>query len=317
MGEVRELTEEELKELSDGRGADPKVGRFYGWLAKSRGAVTTPTYTNSKLVDYVKRSPNHSGLRTHKIDRITIHHMAGVLSVEQCGSIFASAARQASSNYGIDSNGRVGLYVDEKNRSWASSSWDNDQRAVTIEVSNSATGGQWPVSDKALSKLIDLCVDICKRNNIRKLNYTGSTTGNLTLHCWFAATACPGPYLKSKMKYIATQVNKRLVWASKYTLKNMVYPTKVKKGTAFVCKGTIGSVNYMRRVEIGIVDKTGKKWTSRKMDLSIGDWSFDIGNKVGLRLHFNTLPKGTYYYRCWCWDDNGAKKVFDKKFTVI
>lgn len=166
--------------------------------------------SNSKLVNYTKISPNSSNPRNHKIDKITIHHTAGVVSVETLGNIFAKESRQASSNYGIGSDGRVGLYVDEANRSWCSSSADNDNRAITIEVSNSAKGGDWSVSDKVLAKLIDLCVDICQRNGIAKLNYTGDKTGNLTMHKWFAATACPGPYLASKFPYIADEVNKRL-----------------------------------------------------------------------------------------------------------
>jgi N-acetyl-anhydromuramyl-L-alanine amidase AmpD len=166
--------------------------------------------SNSKLVDYVKISPNSSNPRTKKIDTITIHHMAGNLSVETCGDVFAPKSRQASSNYGIGSDGRVGMYVEEANRAWTSSSGANDNRAVTIEVANDEIGGNWHVSDKALAKLIDLCVDICKRNGIAKLNYTGDTSGNLTMHKWFAATNCPGPYLESKFPYIADEVNKRL-----------------------------------------------------------------------------------------------------------
>lgn len=166
--------------------------------------------SNSSLVSYKKLSPNCNKPRNHVIDTITIHHMAGNLSVETCGNIFARSSRQASSNYGIDSNGRVGLYVDEANRSWCSGNRANDHRAVTIEVANDQIGGNWHVSDKALAKLIDLCVDICKRNGIKKLNYTGDKTGNLTMHKWFQATTCPGPYLESKFPYIAEQVNKRL-----------------------------------------------------------------------------------------------------------
>lgn len=166
--------------------------------------------SNSSLVNYKKLSPNCNKPRNHAIDTITIHHMAGNLSVETCGNIFARSSRKASSNYGIDSKGRVGLYVDEANRSWCSGNRANDHRAVTIEVANDQIGGNWHVSDKALAKLIDLCVDICKRNGIKKLNYTGDKTGNLTMHCWFQATSCPGPYLKSKFPYIAEQVNNRL-----------------------------------------------------------------------------------------------------------
>lgn len=165
--------------------------------------------SNSSLVNYTKLSPNYS-VRQNEIRKITIHHMAGNLSVEACGNVFASSSRQASSNYGIGSDGRVGMYVEEKNRSWCSSNANNDHQAVTIEVANDQIGGDWHVSDTALAKLIDLCVDICKRNGIERLNYTGDTTGNLTRHNMFVATTCPGPYLQSKFEYIAEEVNKRL-----------------------------------------------------------------------------------------------------------
>ena len=164
----------------------------------------------SKYVNYINLSPNCNAPRNNSIRKITIHHMAGNLSVEQCGNIFADRNRQASSNYGIGSDGRVGLYVDEANRSWCSSNGDNDHQAVTIEVANDVIGGNWHVSDVALAKLIDLCVDICERNHIDRLIFTGNASGNLTLHKYFAATACPGPYLESKMPYIAEEVNRRL-----------------------------------------------------------------------------------------------------------
>lgn len=166
--------------------------------------------SNSNLVNYTHLSPNCNKPRKHKIDKITIHHMAGNLTVERCGELFGNASRQASSNYGIGSDGRVGLYVDEANRAWTSGNGENDHRAITIEVANDGGSPDWHVSDKALAKLIDLCVDICKRNGIEKLNFTGDKNGNLTMHKWFQATSCPGPYLESKFPYIAEQVNKRL-----------------------------------------------------------------------------------------------------------
>lgn len=144
--------------------------------------------------------------------------MAGDLSVETCGEVFYPKSRQASSNYGVDSKGRVGMYVEEKNRSWCSSSPENDHRAITIEVANDEFGGNWHVSDKALEKTIELCVDICRRNGIKRLNYTGDTRGNLTKHEWFANTNCPGPYLGSKFPYIASELNKRLGVAKSKTI---------------------------------------------------------------------------------------------------
>lgn len=174
-------------------------------------------YSNSPLVVYTKLSPNYSSrIRSSNpdgiISRITIHHMAGNLSIETCASVFSGKSRQASSNYGVGSDGRIGLYVEEKNRAWTSSSAENDSRAVTMEVANNSGAPNWSVSDKALAATIDLCEDICRRNNIGKLIYTGKLEGsNLTKHQWFASTACPGPYLGGKFAYIADQVNARLL----------------------------------------------------------------------------------------------------------
>lgn len=167
--------------------------------------------SNSSLVSYTRISPNSSNPRTNSIKKITIHHMAGNLTIEQCGNTFSDPARQASSNYGVGTDGRIGMYVEEKNRSWASSSPENDHQAITLEVAND--GGEetdWHVSDKALAATIDLCVDICKRNGIPYLNFTGDASGNFTQHNFFKNTACPGPYLKSKYQYIADCVNARL-----------------------------------------------------------------------------------------------------------
>ena len=172
--------------------------------------------SNSKLVSYTKWSPNWSTRNGAKIDRIAIHHMAGNLSLETCGKIFSDGKREASSTYGIDSNGKVGQYVDESRAPWTTCNYSEcDRFAVTIEVANDQIGGDWHVSDKALATLIDLCVDVCQRNSIPKLNYTGDKSGNLLMHCWYWATACPGPYLKSKFGYIADEVNKRLADAPK------------------------------------------------------------------------------------------------------
>lgn len=175
--------------------------------------------SNSSMVSYTKLSPFYSTMSNKQIKKITIHHMAGNLSVETCGNVFQS--RQASSNYGIGSDGRVGMYVEEHNRAWTSYSSNNDGQAVTIEVANDGGAPDWHVSDKALETLIDLCVDICQRNGIKELVYTGDTSGNLTRHNMFTATTCPGPYLQSKFPWIAEEVNKRLGNA-----KPTVQPTK-------------------------------------------------------------------------------------------
>ena len=175
--------------------------------------------SNSSLVSYTNLSPNHSGRRNHAIDTISVHCMAGNLTVEACGALFASPSRRASSNYGIGSDGRIGLYVDEGNRSWCTSSSSNDNRAVTIEVANNGGADQgWPVSMAAYNALINLLADICRRNGIKKLVWSTSKNDrtnhlngcNMTVHRDFAAKSCPGDYLYNHHGQIAAAVNKKL-----------------------------------------------------------------------------------------------------------
>lgn len=165
--------------------------------------------SKSSLVNYTKLSPNCSSRNGARICKITPHHMAGNLTIEQCAEVFQNSSRQASANYGIGSDGRIGCYVDENDRSWASANYDNDRQAITIEVANDEIGSNWHVSDKALESLINLCVDICKRYNF-KLTYDETPNGSLTRHNMFVNTTCPGPYLQSKFPYIVEEVNKRL-----------------------------------------------------------------------------------------------------------
>lgn len=167
---------------------------------------------NSPLAAYAYLSPNADFPREQPIRKITIHHMAGDIALERLGEVFGEQDRQASANYAVDGQGRVALYVEEKDRAWTSSSPDNDHQAVTIEVANDETGGDWHVSDTAYTALIDLCVDICRRNGIRELTWTGDDTGTLTIHKMFNAnTQCPGPYLESRMADIAEEVTRRLM----------------------------------------------------------------------------------------------------------
>ena len=166
---------------------------------------------NSPLTEFVRLSPNVTFPRQDTVKKITVHHMADDISLERLGEVFAEEDRRASSNYAIDIEGRVALYAEECNRAWTSSSPENDHQAVTIEVANDEIGGQWHVGDTAYATLVDLCVDICQRNGIERLIYTGDETGNLTIHKMFnTQTECPGPYLESKMPQLAEQVNQRL-----------------------------------------------------------------------------------------------------------
>lgn len=194
-------------------------------LHNRNGGKITMGYTNSSMVSYTKLSPNHSGQRTHSIDRITPHCVVGQCSVETLGNIFLPASRQASSNYGIGVDGRVGMYVEEKNRSWCSSSNANDQRAVTIECA-SDTKSPYAFKDAVYQTLIKLCVDICKRNGKKKLLWLGDKTKTLnyspkademvlTVHRWFANKSCPGDWLYARLGDLASKVTASLADSSK------------------------------------------------------------------------------------------------------
>ena len=149
------------------------------------------------------------GRNGYKVCKITPHHAAGVISAEQLAKIFQNPNRQASANYCIGNDGTIVGGVDENNRAWTSSSRSNDFQSITIEISNSQTGGNWPISDAAWNSLVNLCVDICKRHDFR-LEYDGTKNGSLTTHDMFANTNCPGPYLKGRMQELANTVNARL-----------------------------------------------------------------------------------------------------------
>lgn len=166
--------------------------------------------SNSKLATVHYWTQNYSSRNGKKISKIIIHHMATVNgTAKTCYNVWKT--RQGSAHYAISSTGQIGQLIDEKYRAWSVANAAADSIAVTMELANDkGSSGNWHVSDKAIAACIDLCVDICKRNNIKALTYTGTTSGTLVLHCMYMATACPGPYLKTKMKYIASEVTKRL-----------------------------------------------------------------------------------------------------------
>lgn len=149
------------------------------------------------------------GRGKYKICKITPHHMAVKITAERCGELFQNPKRYASSNYGIGYDGEIYCYVDEDNRAYTSSNKENDCQAITIEVANSKTGGDWPISEASWNSLVNLCVDICRRHGFR-LEYTNNPNGSLTRHNMFKATTCPGPYLQSRFPELAQTVNRML-----------------------------------------------------------------------------------------------------------
>ena len=171
-------------------------------------------FTNSPLVSYTKISPNRTPNRNHAIDTITIHCVVGQCSVETLGNVFAPSSRQASSNYGVGYDGKIGMYCEEKDRSWCTSSASNDHRAITIEVASDTTH-PYAVKDVAYEALIKLVADICKRNGIKKLVWSTNKEDrvnhkngcNMTVHRDYANKPCPGEYLYSRHSDIANRVN--------------------------------------------------------------------------------------------------------------
>ena len=249
-------------------------------------------YTNSSLVSYTKLSPNHSGQRTHSIDRITPHCVVGQCSVETLGSIFYPTSRQASCQYGIGPDGRIGMYVEEKNRSWCSSSNANDQRAITIECASDTTE-PYAMNSKVYDALIKLCVDICKRNGKKKLIWLGDKDKTLnynpksdemviTVHRWFANKSCPGNWLYARLGDLATKVTAQLAGttttpetptATLYRVRKTWSDSKTQKGAFKVLinakKCADDNAGYSVFDEKGTVVYTGKNTTAKKTVLEL------------------------------------------------
>lgn len=170
-------------------------------------------YSNSPLVTYKRITNNKTSPRNHAIDTITIHCIVGQWTAKQGCDYFATTDRECSANYVVGKDGSIGLSVEEKDRSWCSSSSSNDHRAITIEVA-SDTAHPYAVTDEAYNALIKLVADICKRNGIKKLLWKADKSligqvdkQNMTVHRWFANKSCPGEYLYSRHSDIAAKVN--------------------------------------------------------------------------------------------------------------
>ncbi len=292
--------------------------------------------SNSSLVNV--KVPAHSGNYTKgrsgkKIQAITIHHCAGVLSAEQCGKIFQQVGRGGSSHYGIGNDGRIGLYVDECNTAWTNSNWDSNCKSVTIETSNSSTGGQWKVGDKALNSLIKLVADIGKRNKLGTL-VKGK---NVTWHSMYVATTCPGAYLLSKMDYIIAEANKinnppkpstststKRKVGDVVTI-NGVYTssTSTKKLNPAVTKGTItkiingarnpyllnnGNIGWVNDACIVSSSNSNKATTSA---IKVGD---KVKIKKGAKSYEGVKMASFVYNNTYRVDElNGSRALLDKK----
>lgn len=256
-------------------------------------------FTNSPLAEMTSISPNRHSPRNQPISKITIHHWAGTGTLETFKNIVMNPNREMSANYAIDTYGHIGLFCPECDRSWCSSSPWNDHRSVTIEVANSAYGDAsgWPVSDASYKALIKLCVDICKRNGIKKLEFTGDKNGSLTYHYMYSNTGCPGPWIKARTADICKQVNAQLNGGSSTqpTQPSTGY-TKSLKGNTVVYDapngknvGTVGVDGVYTITEEKTVGnttygklKSGKGWVIVKQTTQTTTTTFKVNDLVSI-----------------------------------
>ncbi len=243
--------------------------------------------SNSPLVKYTKISPNRSSPRNHVIDTITIHCVVGQCTVEALGEVFAPTSRRASSNYGIGKDGKIGMYVEEKDRSWCSSSGENDNRAITIEVASDTTH-PYTVNSRAFVALLDLCTDICKRNGIKELKWKADKSligqvdkQNMSVHRWFANKACPGEYLYNQHSTIAEVVNKRL----KPPTSTPIVPRPPSPVSPKIPTGDDNmNIQEFRKLWIamreGLQDNDCSTWSQDARDWAISNGLMQGGNKT-------------------------------------
>lgn len=272
-------------------------------------------YTNSKLVNYTRISPNRSVNRNHKIDTVSIHCVVGQCSVETLGSIFASTSKEASSNYGIGYDGRIGMYVEEKDRSWCTSSASNDNRAITIEVA-SDTYHPYRVNDVAYKSLIKLLVDICKRNGIKKLVWSTNKSErmnhlngcNMTVHRDYANKSCPGDYLYNLHGQIAKEVNAQLGSGSSSTTKKTLYRVRKTWKDVKSQKGAFNNLSNAKKCAdknkgYSVFDENGKAvYTSKaanstssfKVQISISDLNIRKGPGTNYAATGKFTGKGVF-----------------------
>lgn len=272
-------------------------------------------YTNSKLVNYTRISPNRSVNRNHKIDTVSVHCVVGQCSVETLGSIFASTSKEASSNYGIGYDGRIGMYVEEKDRSWCTSSASNDNRAITIEVA-SDTYHPYRVNDVAYKSLIKLLVDICKRNGIKKLVWSTNKSErmnhlngcNMTVHRDYANKSCPGDYLYNLHGQITKEVNAQLGSGTSSTTRKTLYRVRKTWKDVKSQKGAFYDLSNAKKCAdknkgYSVFDENGKAvYTSKatnstssfKVQISISDLNIRKGPGTNYATTGRFTGKGVF-----------------------
>ena len=275
-------------------------------------------FTNSPLVSYTRISPNKNSPRNNTIQAIVVHHMAGIMTLEQFGDLVANPAREMSANYAIGNDGRIGLFCEEKDRSWCSSSREVDNRAITIEVSNDVYGEPWSISNAAYASLIKLCVDICKRNGIKRLEYKNNLNGTLLRHCDIVATQCPGTWIKNHTRELCDKVNAQLDGNEGLYTRTLNSGTPIYKEIGKPATGKISvatkytiveekTVNYVKYGKL----KSGAGW----VELEKLKRSFNINNQNDVKELQNALnAKG---FNCGSADGIAGAKTYNAMFQAL
>ena len=281
-------------------------------------------YTNSSLVSYTKLSPNHSGQRTHSIDRITPHCVVGQLTAESICGCFTSPSREASCNYGIGKDGKIALCVEEKNRSWCSSSSANDQRAVTIECA-SDLNHPYAMTTAVYNSLVKLCTDICKRNGKKKLLWLRDKTKTLnyspksdemvlTVHRWFANKSCPGDWLYSRLGDLASRVTATLGGSSSGSAGSVLYRVRKSWSDAKSQKGAFNNLDNAKKCADSndgyfVFDEKGNKiYTGKQTSSGSSDCPYFVQISIS-DLNIRKGP-GTNYARTGKYTGKGI-------FTIV
>lgn len=285
--------------------------------------------SNSKLISYTKISPHRTSPRNHKIDTITIHCVVGQCAVEPLGELFQT--KEASSNYGIGYDGKIAMYVEEKDRSWCSSNASNDNRAITIECASDAYE-PYAINDKVYKSLIKLCVDICKRNGIKELKWKADKSligqvdkQNMTVHRWFNAyKSCPGEYIYSRLGQIAAEVNAQLGVKTNTSTSPKKSNTEIAKevirgdwGNGIERKQKLTAAGYNYEAVQKEVDKfLGKTTTAATTKISKGD---RVQIKKGATWYGGTKTLASWLYdKIWIVDEVvGNRAVLGKDTTAV
>ena len=283
-----ELTEEQKLELSDGRGNTNSVAHLVASLRASAKTAVYASKTYSPLASMIVASPFYTAPRFYKISHIVVHHMSGNLSARLCGRWFQNPSARCSSNYGVGSDGTIAGYVPEEFRAWTTGNWQIDHKAITIEVADDCSS-PWHCSDKAYKATVRLVADICKRNGIKKLTFTGDKNGNLHWHRWYQNTDCPASWWMAKERSgeFTRDVNDILNGKAKYTGK---LPSKIPKRGYY----RIGDGYETYKGYTGQIKRIQAFLNWRGESLAVDGFYGEKTNKAVLRFQKAEGMKGTH-----------------------